>query len=67
MVDKMNYCSNNICENCKHCVIIEDRSEDMRTPSAYCSKEYDIIEVGIMKWRPLKLCGEWSEGDPEFI
>ena len=59
--------SGNTCEDCKHCVILEDRSEDMRPPAAYCSNGHIIVNVDIMEWTPLKSCGEWEEGDPNFF
>ena len=57
-----------VCEDCKNCTIYEDRSEDMRTPSATCRLGHDIVEVQIMEWTPVKDCGEDFEGgEPDYV
>ena len=59
------------CDDCVHCIIYEDQSEDMRPPSAACSKGHEIVNGGIMRWTRLlpkeEKCEDYQEGEPEFV
>lgn len=56
------------CEDCCHCVISEDRSEDMRRPSARCVLKIPMQEIDCMEWRPIGGdCPQFLAGEPEYL
>ena len=56
------------CEDCVNCRVLEDRSEDMRPPTASCLKLYTIEIIGIMEFKPASgICPEFEEGEPEYL
>jgi len=56
------------CQDCKYLRVIEDRTDDMRKPYGYCSKEFDIVEIDIMEWRPQNgTCEMFLAGEPTEI
>ena len=56
------------CEDCVHCVILEDRSEDMRRPSAFCTLKIPMKEVDCMEWVPIGGdCPQFLAGEPEYL
>jgi len=55
------------CTECKHLIIVEDRSQDIRPPIASCSKKVEIIETDICEWTPSKNCQTFEQGEPEWI
>lgn len=55
------------CEDCVHCVIVEDRSE-MRRPSAYCILKIPMKEIDCMEWVPIGgYCPQFIAGDAEYL
>jgi hypothetical protein len=55
------------CENCQHCIITEDRSEEMYPPFAHCSKNHEIVNLDIMEWIPKsKTCIDFTIGEPTY-
>lgn len=55
------------CQDCKHLVIVEDRSYGMRPPYAHCSIDKPIVNIAVMEWEPAnKPCDGFVLGEPEY-
>ena len=55
------------CEDCKNCLIVEDRDYDY-PPFASCNKGHTIVDIDIMEWEPKnKPCKDYEEGEPEVL
>jgi len=55
------------CEDCVFANVYEDRSEDMRHPSCWCSKDHEIIQIGFMEWIPELQCSDYQKGEAQYL
>lgn len=56
------------CLKCSRLHILEDRSEDMRQPCAFCSLDLEIVQLDIYDWESLEEeCPQFTAGEPEVF
>tara|TARA_R110000822_G_scaffold297828_1_gene420495 strand:+ start:558 stop:749 length:192 start_codon:yes stop_codon:yes gene_type:complete len=53
------------CQDCQHCVVVEDRNYDY-TPFGSCSKGNEVIELDINDFAPKEYCKDFEEGEPTY-
>jgi len=53
------------CQDCKHCVVLEDRLEG-RIPFASCAKDHEIVELDICDFAPKEYCKDFEAGGASY-